>query len=194
MEMRDTSSLDQTAAPAGDREISSLSDFAAQQSAFLAAFKEFGHDGAAVATAGISFAELNEWKNDEHFIAQYEEAYELFSGTLVREAIVRARDGWYEPIIHKGEVQYLRDPDTGQVVLDDDLKPMPATILKKSEGLLKLALKANIEQYNPQSKVEMAGPEGEPITNNITVEFIQPGDQQEASTEEHPKLEDENHG
>ena len=179
MEIRDTSSLDQ---------------IAAQQSAFLAAYKEFGHDGAAVATAGITLSELQHWKEDEQFFLKYEEAFELFSGTLVREAIVRARDGWDEPIVHHGEVQYLKDPETGQVLLDDELKPIPATIRKKSEGLLKLALKANIEQYNPQSKVEMAGPEGEPLTNNITVEFIQPGDKQEASTDEQGKLEDENHG
>lgn len=174
MEMWDTSSLDQPAttqsAPAGDIHMNQQQ----QKAAFLAAYKEFGHDGAAVATTGITFAELNEWKNDEHFNVQYEEAFELFSGTLVREAIVRARDGWEEPLVHHGEVQYLKDPETGQVVLDDELKPIPATIRKKSEGLLKLALKANIDQYNPQSKVEMAGPEGEPLTNNITVEFIQP--------------------
>ena len=178
-------------------------DVAAQQSAFLEAFKEFGHDGAAAAIVDITVSEVEKWKEvDEQFLAMYDDAYQYFSGTLVKEAITRARDGWDEPIVHRGEVQYLKDPETGQPILDDDLVPIPATIRKKSDGLLKMALRANLEEYKPNSKVEVTGVEGEPLVNNITVEFITSKEQleqeeqlkQEESLKQEEQIEDLNHG
>lgn len=154
-------------------DIQQRDQLATLQTAFLAAFKEYGHDGAAAAIAGVAYSEVDKWKEDENFMIQYNDAQQYFSGTLVKEAVIRARDGWEEPIIHQGEIQYEKDPDTGQLLLDDELKPIPATIRKKSDSLLRMALKANIEEYNPQSKVELTGADGQPVSNNITVEFIQ---------------------
>ena len=144
------------------------------QEAFLQALLEYGHDGAAAMAAGISVAAVSNWKREDEFNERYNDAFVKFSGSLVREAITRGRDGYQEPIVYKGEVQYIRDSETGELMLDDALMPIPATITKKSDGLLKMALRANIKEYQPNSSIELTGPDGTPITNNITVEFIKP--------------------
>ena len=147
-----------------------------QQEEFLKAFVIYGHDGAAAAIVGLNTADVTEWKKDDFFNTLYNDALLKFSGSLIVEAITRGRDGYQEPIVFKGEVQYLQDRDTGELLLDDDLNPIPATITKKSDGLLRMALRANIKEYQPNSSIELTGVDGQPISNNITVEFIAPED------------------
>ena len=148
------------------------------QEKFLLAFGEYGHDGAAASIAGVTTTSVQIWKRDDHFNLLYNDAFLKFSGTLVQEAIKRGRDGYNHPIVYKGEVQYLKDNETGDLLLDDQLMPIPATIVKKSDRLLQMALRANIKEYQPNSSIELTGPDGAPISNNITVEFMKPEDQE----------------
>ena len=141
------------------------------QEKFLLAFEEFGHDGAAASIVGVTTTLVGIWKREEHFNLIYNDAFLKFSGSLVKEALVRGRDGYQSPIVYKGELQYLKD-ELGELLLDDDLRPIPATIIKKSDRLLQMALRANIKEYQPNSSIELTGVDGQPISNNITVEFI----------------------
>ena len=155
-----------------------------QQKKFLETYTEFGHDGAAASVAGVMIHEVDEWVNEdeeegpihEEFLQAYKHAKAVFAGSLIREAIQRGRDGQEEPLIHKGQVQFLHDPSTGELVLDDNLMPIPATVRKKHNDLLKIALRAHVDEFNPRHKVESVQhvieeePEPEPIVEVINEE------------------------
>ena len=150
-----------------------------RQKLFLEAYSELGHIGAACKQVGISYSVVQVWKQDEDFLLELEGAKEVFDGSIHNEVIRRAVHGISKPLIHKGQVQYLRDPTTGELLLDDDLKPIIATVNEKSNSLLAMAAKATVKAYQPEksepvTKVEVSGPEGEPIKNFIQVEFVAP--------------------
>lgn len=156
-----------------------------EQFTFLKAFEEYGHDGAAASSAGIYLSEVLKWKMEDEFVTAYENSRAQFAGSLFKEAITRARDGYEEPLIYKGQIQYMRDQETGELLLDDNLMPIPATIVKKSERMLALALKAHIDEYQPPKreivKAEIETevkkePETEEIEvdNTIRIEFVDP--------------------
>ena len=144
------------------------------QERFLELFIKLGHQGSVCSEMGISYGTVQNWKRDEDFLLLHVAAKEEFDGSLHAEIIKRARDGYEEPLIYKGQVQYLRDPTTGEVLLDDGLLPTVATVTRRSDRLLAMAAKANIESYKPTSTVEITGPDGKPIQNHIQVEFVTP--------------------
>ena len=144
------------------------------QERFLELFMKLGHQGSVCSEMGISYGTVQNWKQDEDFLLLHVAAKEEFDGSLHAEIIKRARDGYEEPLVHNGQIQYLRDPATGELLLDDELLPTVATITRKSERLLVLAAKANIEAYKPTSVVEVTGADGKPIQNHISVEFVTP--------------------
>ena len=142
------------------------------QKKYLEAYSRLGHQGSACTAAGISYGTVQVWKKDEVFSVSLSEAKELFDGALQSEVLTRGVFGYEEPLIHKGQIQYLRDPTTGELELDDELKPIVATVTKKSDRLLAIAARANVETYKPNTTVEVTGPDGKPLQNHIQVEFV----------------------
>jgi len=147
----------------------------ARQQAFLDAYIKYGHLGAAATSANCSVASHYNWMKGKQYKKRFEEASQKFQGSLVKEAITRARDGVETVLTHKGQVQYEVDPVTGETKLDDNFMPIPATVLKVSDRLLALALKAQVQTFKPDSdkvNVEISGPEKGPIESIIQVEFV----------------------
>lgn len=78
---------------------------------------------------------------DTEFAAQVEEAY--IAGTAYLEDVARRRgaEGYQEPVIYQGDLQWQRDPKTGELLLDERGQPLPLTTTKYSDNLLMFTLK-----------------------------------------------------
>lgn len=93
-------------------------------------------------------------------VAEFHEAWgsalSVAVDVLENEARRRAVDGVEDVIVQKGIQAFVRDPATGELVLDENGKPIPLTIRKYSDGLLTLLLKANRpEKYRENIKADV---------------------------------------
>lgn len=101
---------------------------------WLAAFAKTGVFGDACAAAGIAKSSVEYWRKAyPQFEAAFSEAKVMAAAVLEREAFARAVTGWQEPVYQGGE--------------------MVGTILKKSDRILEIMLRARVDGYNP--KLEM---------------------------------------
>lgn len=109
----------------------------ARQEVFLKALQVRGNYAAAAIDAGIAYTSQINWRRDDpEFAAACKAAMEGFKASLMNEVVRRGRDGYEEPVIFQGRVMYKHDPNTGRVMLDDDLEPIPLTVRKHSDPLL----------------------------------------------------------
>lgn len=112
----------------------------------------------ACGAVGINPTTLWRWrKNNEEFSVRYEDAIERYRESY-RERIESEIDkrsllGTEEPVIYKGQAQYRINPDTGEYFRDEEGKPIPLTVRKKSDQLLMFKAKAEFpEKYGQDGK------------------------------------------
>lgn len=159
--------------------------------AYLAELRRSGTVGNACEAAGVTRPAVREWRNHEEigedFTQREKDAMAEFGDSLVNEVVKRGRDGWAEPVIHQGQMMYVRNPHTGEIVLDDDLEPIPLTILKKSDQLLIRAAEAHVPAYQKKGGLAIGGlgGDGDALPSKITIEFVESdGDGREPIAEE----------
>jgi len=149
---------------------------AGRKKAFLAALAKSGNIGVACRESRVPRPTQNDWREkDPEFQAKFLEALNAAADGLEEEARIRAAVGWEEPVIHMGQVQYVRNPQTGELVLNDDFEPIILTIKKKSDRLLEVMLKAKRPEYrNSGMSLNLGGTggEGQPVPKSITVTFV----------------------
>lgn len=135
----------------------------------------------------------NDEENGAEFMRLEVDAMSDFNDTLLEEAINRGRDGWAEPIIHKGVQSYVRDPFTGELLLNDDFEAIPLTIIKKSDQVLIKLLEAKVPGFGNKRSINMGfgtqapdetpGGLGGGGVPKITIEFVESdGEGHERST------------
>ena len=154
----------------------------ARLEAYLIALRARGNVGKAAQIAGMARSSISNWRKDpdfgEEFCAREKEAMEDWKDSLLEEAVTRARDGWHEPVIHKGEQMYVRNPLTGDLVLSDDLEPIPLTMIRKSDALLAKMLEAYIDDFKKTGTKIGIGVGNKPWETpdgaaKITIEFVE---------------------
>lgn len=129
----------------------------------------------------------------EEFMRREVDAMTDFNDSLLEEAINRGRDGWAEPVIHKGMQSYVRNPFTGELLLDDNFEAIPLTIIKKSDQVLLKLLEAKVPGFGNKRSINMGfGAQGSDMTPGgqggggvpkITIEFVESdGEGHERST------------
>lgn len=131
-------------APPVDESLHANARKRANQGAFLAAYAGTCHIEKAAAAAGISRQTHYLWlKEDPEYPALFAEAAELATQTLEDAAVDRAVHGVKEPVFHEGKV-------CGHV-------------LKYSDRLLELLLRARRKEYRPKYDFEHTGKDGTPL-------------------------------
>lgn len=148
---------------------------AAKKGKFLEAYRAHGVIGPACSVAGIGRTTFKRWRQeDEEFAAAVQDAYD--DAVDAGEAELRARGvvGVDEPVLYKGEPVWRRDPQTGELLLDDDFEPIPFTINRRSDRLLEVYVRSHRPQYKERTEVSMTGPDGGPVKQDVTVRYVLP--------------------
>jgi hypothetical protein len=149
---------------------------------FLTALRQTGKVSSAARVVGVNPQTVyNRRKADVDFAAAVEEAIEECHDDLETEMVRRARDGYAEPVVYKGALQYLMEPvldEEGVVVLDasgnvrmqpvrdSEGKLIPLTVSKKSDALLMFALKG-YRKARFAERTELTGAEGSPLSPEV---------------------------
>lgn len=142
---------------------------------FLAVQRHCLSINAACEKSGIPAITVWEWrKKDEPFAQAVLDALAEAADSLEEEARRRAVEGWQEPVIHQGQLQFRHDPLTGKLELDDNFEPIPLTVTKKSDRLLEVMLSAKKNDYKRKGFTFStgSGEGGQSVPSKITVEFI----------------------
>lgn len=92
-------------------------------------------------------------ESDPRFREAVELALEAGGEALHEEARRRAVDGIDEPVIYKGKPCYVTDPDTGELLRDENGAPRPLTVTRKSDVLLVHLMKAHERRCDTASRV-----------------------------------------
>lgn len=147
-------------------------NYTLQQDLFLKAYAKRGIIREGLEAAGIDRALLRQWEEDEDFQARMADAREDAVDSAEGELVRRAVEGNVNILFHAGAPIWMRDPATGEVLLDDDFNPIPYCEREYSDSLLALYLKANRRKYGDKSSVELSGPGGSPL--NIVTTYVLP--------------------
>jgi len=145
----------------------------AKREKFLEAYSKRGNIGEACKAAEVSRSTYQSWMQEEDFKQRAIEAYE--NAVDAAEVIVHKRgfDGYEEPVFHRGELVYRRDPATGEVLLDDDFNPIPLTVTKHSEKMVEMYMQAHRSNYRSRGTLELTGPMGEGGAEEpLTIRFV----------------------
>lgn len=106
--------------------------------------------------AGLGYDTYQGWKKEEgeEWIQQGEDAaMREYCESLEAEAHRRGVPGVPKPVIYKGELQYERDPNTGEKKLDSDGDPIPLVIREYSDRMLELLMKGRMpERYRENQR------------------------------------------
>lgn len=138
--------------------------------AFIEEFSKHGVVAKACRVVGISRSRYRKWtQEDETFAILHKDAYEDAVDEGEYELRRRAIEGHNEPIFYQGNPVWERDPNTGEVKLDDAGQPVQLTVRKVSDKLLELYVKANRKaKYGDKTTHEHVGEGGGPIKATIT--------------------------
>lgn len=159
----------------GGRAYSDPKIIAAKQDVFLKSFADVGIVLPACEAAGISRSTYYKWRDlYEEFDIACEEALQEAIDRAEMELRTRAVQGIEEPVLFKGEPVWKRDPNTGDILLDDDFNPIPFTINRRSDRLLEIYMKAQRQQYRDKGAMEISGPGGGAIEANFEVTYVLP--------------------
>lgn len=108
-------------------------------------------------------------ETDEAFAKAWDDALADGVDRVEQAAMLRAVDGWEEPVIDKGRLAWRYErfvDDNGQEqyrpVLDANGQPVPLTVRKHSDALLALILKGRRKEVYAD-RTELAGVEGQPL-------------------------------
>ena len=144
---------------------------------YLAALRRLPIRSAAAKAAGIDRTQV--WRReqmDPDFKAAVEDALEEGIDAAEREVYRRAVEGYEEPVIYQGHLQYVTEPyvdeETGEQrhrpVLDDQGRPVPLTVRKHSDALLAFYLKGR-RKGTFAERTEITGPNGGPQQQQLII-------------------------
>lgn len=103
-------------------------------------------------------------KEDKEFRERWENAINVATDRLEREAWRRAVDGYEEPVVYQGQFSYIPDPEDpkNKFLTDGEGKPRIVTVRKFSDQLISLLLKGHRpDKY--RERTEITGKDGGPI-------------------------------
>jgi hypothetical protein len=151
------------------------SDLRSKQVAFLTAVAELGTITRAALAAGVHRSMHYDWLNDEAYTKAFNDAEEMFRDSVRTEAHRRAVEGWLEPVVYQGRIQFVEELDSrGRVKKGKDGKPIAhmVAVRKFSDRLLELHAKAKCPEY--RDKHEITGAGGGPVTLQVITGVPQP--------------------
>jgi len=122
----------------------------AKQRAFLTALALHGTITAASLEVGLDRSTHYDWMNQETYAEAFHEAEHIYADSIRDEVRQRGRDGWLEPVVYQGQIQYAWERDKyGERILDKDDLPIAhmVVIRKKSDRLLELLAKAKCSEF-----------------------------------------------
>lgn len=131
--------------------------FSRKQRAFLASFAVCGRITAAAKAAGIDRSQHYEWLQEVTGYPQaFQDAGEKAADNLEDEARRRAEEGMLDAVYYQG-------------------KPIGARRIY-SDGLMMFLLRGlRPNKYRERRDVELSGPNGGPIEQELLVRFVDPG-------------------
>jgi len=118
---------------------------------------------------------VQHWKNtDPKFAEAYKAAEITAIDRLEDEARKRAIEGWQEPVLYQGQLQFRHDPFTGELLLDENFEPIPLTVNKKSDRLLEVMLAGKKPEYKKSGASVGIFPGGSDgtVPKSVTVNFV----------------------
>jgi hypothetical protein len=154
-----------------DTDSTASAPLSVRQSAFLSAYRVCGNISRAARSAQVHRTDHYRWMEDPEYAEAFAIAHEEACDALEEEARTRAVEGWEEPVIYKGEMQYTPvTDDDGNLVTKEDGQPLlrPLTIRKKDTNLLIFLLKgAKPDKFRENFRGEISGPGGKPLRSSI---------------------------
>jgi hypothetical protein len=115
----------------------------ARGAAFIDELARHGLVGRACLASGLSPSTAYRLRaEDPEFAAAWSDALRRAADELEGEARRRALHGADEPVMHKGQVVFRRDPLTGEVERDAEGSPIPLTVRRPSDRLMEVMLAA----------------------------------------------------
>lgn len=125
------------------------------QETFLKSFALTANVRAACMKAGVSRETIYQWQeHDDAFGILFRQASSDANDLIRAELFRRAVQGVEEPVVSSGKLVYIED-ERGQK------KPLTKKVY--SDQLLSLLAKARMPEFRERQRVEMSGPDGEPI-------------------------------
>jgi len=126
---------------------------AATRKRFLEIYAECGNITMAAREAGVCRDTHYQWLLDPEYAAAFEEAEQIASDLLLEEARRRAHDGWDEPVVYQGELQYEKvwNPEAKRF----ELTGAPLAIRKYDSTLLMFLIKAKRPEYRETWRGEL---------------------------------------
>lgn len=124
------------------------------QETFLRSFALTANVRAACLKAGVARSTIYAWQeHDTAFGLRFRQASEDANDLIRAELFRRAVQGVEEPVVSVGKLVYIEE--NGQ------RKPLTRKVY--SDQLLSLLAKARMPEFRERQRVEMSGPDGEPI-------------------------------
>jgi hypothetical protein len=125
------------------------------QEEFLKAFAMTANVRAACMKAGIDRSTVYRWQeHDTEFGLKFRQASEDANDVIRAELFRRAIQGTEKPVVSMGKAVYVETEDGRK-------KPLMERVY--SDNLLSLLAKARMPEFRERQRVEMSGPDGEPI-------------------------------
>ncbi len=147
----------------------------ARKTKFLEGYVTTGIIQTGLDAADVSRSSYKYWREkDPDFVAACDDAYQAAVDAGELELRTRAVDGVEEIMTYKGEPIWRHNPETLELVLDDDFEPVPFTVFKRSDKLLEVYVKGHRQNYRDKQSVEVTGAGGGAIETRIIVEFVDP--------------------
>jgi hypothetical protein len=148
-----------------------------QQKAFLNAYITGGSVSSAHQLTRLSRRNHYNWLKSEPYQEAYEDATKILLEELEAELHQRAAEGLHEPVIYQGTPMHApKRNERGQILMDANghtvYEDSPMYIRRPSDVLLMFRLKKLDPSYRENSKVEVTGQGGAPLS--IKVEFVKP--------------------
>lgn len=144
-----------------------------KQVLFLEHYARTGIVAAACRASGVTRQEYKRWcEDDEDFEELAQDAREDALDDAELELRQRGVEGSKEPVIWQGMPVYKRDPETGDIELDDNFEKVPLTITVKSDKLLQLYMQGNRQRYRDKTELALTDGAGGPPKMAATVQII----------------------
>ena len=148
------------------------------QRRYLSALEKIGAKTKAIDAVGLSRSCLVDWRRDcEGFETAERAALAAYGDSLIQELTARVLTGIPEPVIFKGEQQFEKDPETGDLLRDEDGQPIPLIVFKKDSQTLIKGLEACAEGFSRKEEVVHSGFAGSKPAE-IIVELVPPRTEQ----------------
>ena len=128
---------------------SRLVDEIDKQERFLTAYAEHGILTKALRASEITSADFNRWMTQDEVFAteMFQDARRAWADRIRGWVNEAAMEGIPEPVVYKGQIQYERDPDTGEIVRDARNRRVPVTVNKRDNRVLLRLAEANLDEF-----------------------------------------------